>query len=129
MTTSPRAWSLRRSPLPPGLFLASAVLLLLGGVAGCARSEAPPPPVEAQVEGYWLQPMARGSRLVPCGHGPHAWVWTPGRAGLWLVDAEGRELVSEAFSDKDARFKGRDVRVVDVVPTADPERAWVHVQV
>ncbi|HYO53923.1 hypothetical protein [Archangium sp.] len=129
MTTSPRAWFFRRSPTPPGLFLVSAVLLLLGSVAGCARSDAPPPPVEARVEGYWLQPIPRGSRMVPCGHGHHAWVWTPGRAGLWLVDAEGRELVSEAFSDKDARFQDRNVRVVDVVPTADPERVWVHVQV
>jgi hypothetical protein len=97
------------------------VLLLLGGVAGCARSEAPPP-VEAEVEGYWLQPIPRGSRMVPCGHGHHAWVWTAGRAGLWLVDAEGRELMPE-------RFSGKDMRVVDVLPTADPERAWVHVQV
>jgi hypothetical protein len=128
MTTSSRARSSRRSLIPPGLFLASAVLLLLGSVAGCARSEAPPPPVESRVEGHWVRPLPRGSRMAPCAHGSHAWVWTPGRAGLWLVDADGGELVSEALSDKDARFRDRDVRVVDVVPTVDPERAWVHVQ-
>ncbi|MFL5357965.1 hypothetical protein [Archangium sp.] len=128
MTISSRARSSRWSLMAPGLFLTSAVLLLLGSVAGCARSEAPPPPVEAHVEGHWLQPIPRGSRMVACAHGSHAWVWTPGRAGLWLVDAEGHALVSEALSDKDARLRDRDVRVVDVVPTADPERAWVHVQ-
>ncbi|PTL84648.1 hypothetical protein [Vitiosangium sp. GDMCC 1.1324] len=124
MMTSSRARSPRRSLIPPGFFLATAVLLLLEGMAGCARSDTPPPPVEAQVEGYWLRPIPRGSRMVPCGHGSHAWVWTPGRDGLWLVDADGRELLSKSFSDKD-----KDARVVDVVPTADPERAWVHVQV
>ncbi|AKI99494.1 Hypothetical protein AA314_01121 [Archangium gephyra] len=98
------------------------MLLWLGSVTGCARSEAPPPPVEAKVEGHWLQPLAHGSRMVPCGHGHHAWVWSPNRAGFWLVDAEGRESVIEGLGDK-------DVWVVDVVPTAEPERAWVFVQV
>jgi len=115
-----------RSPLtrlpPSSLLLVSAALLLLGGVAGCARSEAPPPSVEARVEGHWLQPLSRGSRLVPCGHDHHVWSWTPGRAGLWLVDGEGRELSAPE------RFASRDVRVVDVLPSAHPERAWVHVQ-
>ncbi|WNG43250.1 hypothetical protein F0U60_03415 [Archangium minus] len=129
MTPSSRTRSFRRGLLPPGLFLTSAVLLLLGSMAGCARSEAPPPPTEARIEGHWLQPLPRGSRMVSCGHGPHVWLWMPERSGLWLVDADGRELVSEVFSDKDARFRERDVRVVDVVPTADPERAWVHVRV
>ncbi|REG27962.1 hypothetical protein ATI61_109304 [Archangium gephyra] len=122
MTTSFRARSFPRSPVSPGLLLASAVLLWLGSVTGCARSEAPPPPVEAKVEGHWLQPLAHGSRMVPCGHGHHAWVWSPNRAGFWLVDAEGRESVIEGLGDK-------DVWVVDVVPTAEPERAWVFVQV
>jgi hypothetical protein len=66
--------------------------------------------------------------MASCAHGHHAWVWTPGRTGLWLVDAEGRELVSGLFGGGDARSE-EEVRVVDVVPTADPERAWVHVQV
>ncbi len=121
MTTSSRARSFRRSPTPSRLLLTSAVLLLAGVVA-CARSEAPPPPVEAEVEGYWLRPVSRGSRMVPCGHGQHVWGWTPGRPGLWLVDAEGRELAAMHFGDK------RDGQVIDVVPTAHPERAWVHVQ-
>jgi hypothetical protein len=81
----------------------------------------PPPPVEAAVEGYWLRPIARGSRLVPCGHGVHAWVWTPGRAGLGLVDGEGRELGPE-------RLDGKALQVMEVMPTANPERAWVLVQ-
>ncbi|MFY0563092.1 hypothetical protein ACN28E_04560 [Archangium lansingense] len=98
------------------------MLLLLGSVAGCARSEAPPPPVEARVEGYWLQPLANGSRMAPCSHGHHAWAWSPGRAGLWLVDEEGREHAIEGFGDE-------DMRVEQVVPTANPERAWVFVQV
>ena len=99
MPTSFRARSFRRSPVSPGLFLASAVLLLLGSGAGCARSEAPPPPIEAKVDGHWLQPLAHGSQLVPCGHGHHAWVWSPNRAGFWLVDAEGRESVIEGLGD------------------------------
>ncbi|HYO72338.1 MAG TPA: hypothetical protein VEU33_40330, partial [Archangium sp.] len=98
------------------------MLLWLGSGTGCARSEAPPPPIEAKVEGHWLQPLAHGSQLVPCGHGHHAWVWSPNRAGFWLVDAEGRESVIEGLGDK-------DFWVVKVVPTADPERAWVVVQV
>ena len=122
MTTSSRARSFRRSLFPQEPLFASAMLLLLASVVACARSEAPPPPVEAEVEGYWLQPISRGSRMVPCGHGQHVWGWTPGRTGLWLVDAEGRELASMSFGDK------KDGRVVDVVPTADPGRAWVHVQ-
>jgi hypothetical protein len=122
MTTSFRAWSFRRSPVSPGLFLASVVLLWLASMVGCARSEAPPPPVEAKVEGHWLQPLAHGSQLVPCGHGHHAWVWSPERPGLWLVDPDGREHVIEGLGDQ-------DVWVVDVVPTADPERAWVFVKV
>ena len=122
MTTSSRARSFRRSLLPSSPLLASAVLLLLGSVAACSRSEAPAPPVEAQVEGYWLRPISRGTRMAPCGHGQHVWGWTPGRPGLWLVDAEGRELVATQFGDK------QDGQVVDVVPTANPERAWVHVQ-
>jgi hypothetical protein len=122
MTTSFRGRSFRRSLIPSGPLLASAVLLLLGSVVACARSDAPPPSVEAEVEGYWLRPISRGSRMVPCGHGQHAWGWTPGRSGLWLVDAEGRELVATHFGDK------RDGQVVDVLPTANPERAWVHVQ-
>jgi hypothetical protein len=104
------------------------VLLLLVSVAACARSEAPPLPVEAEVEGYWLKPIARGNKLVPCGHGTHAWGWTPGQAGLWLVDESGRQLFPEVLSDKDARFKGQEPQVMGVVPTADPERAWVHVR-
>ncbi|MFE8604633.1 NACHT domain-containing protein [Archangium violaceum] len=122
MTTSFRARSFPRSPVSPGLLLASAVLLWLGSVTGCARSEAPPPPIEAKVEGHWLQPLAHGSQMVPCGHGHHAWVWSPNRAGFWLVDAEGRETVIEGLGDK-------DFWVVNVVPTANPERAWVVVQV
>ncbi|KFA92231.1 hypothetical protein Q664_16780 [Archangium violaceum Cb vi76] len=98
------------------------MLLWLGSVTGCARSEAPPPPIEAKVEGHWLQPLAHGSQMVPCGHGHHAWVWSPNRAGFWLVDAEGRESVIEGLGDK-------GFWVVNVVPTADPERAWVIVQV
>ncbi|WP_329733720.1 hypothetical protein [Archangium sp.] len=98
------------------------MLLWLGGVAGCARSEAPPPPLEAKVEGHWLQPLAHGSQLVPCGHGHHAWVWSPNRAGFWLVDAEGHQSAIEGFEDK-------DFWVVNVMPTANPERAWVVVQV
>ncbi|WPB76566.1 hypothetical protein KYC5002_47215 [Archangium violaceum] len=121
MTTSFRARSFPRSPVSPGLLLASAVLLWLGSVTGCARSEAPPPPIEAKVEGHWLQPLAHGSQMVPCGHGHHAWVWSPNRAGFWLVDVEGRETVIEGLGDK-------YVRVEQVFPTADPERAWVFVQ-
>ncbi len=123
MTTSSRARSFRRSLFPQGPLLASAVLLLLASVAARAQSEAPPPPVEAEVEGYWLKPIARGSEIVPCGHGHHAWVWTPGRVGLRLVDAEGRELTSVSFGDKTGGA------ILHVVPTADPERAWVQVQV
>jgi hypothetical protein len=122
MTTSFRARSFPRSPVSPGLLLASAVLLWLGSVTGCARSEAPPPAIEAKVEGHWLQPLAHGSKMVPCGHGHHAWVWSPNRAGFWLVDKDGREHAIEGVGDK-------DVWVVDVVPTANPERAWVFVQV
>ncbi|WP_375769886.1 hypothetical protein NR798_03080 [Archangium gephyra] len=121
MTTSFRARSFRRSPVSPGLLLASAVLLLLGSAAGCARSEAPPPPVEAKVEGHWLQPLANGSQMEPCGHGGHAWVWTPGRAGFWLVDEAGREQAIEGVGDK-------GVQVTQVVSTADSERAWVFAQ-
>ncbi len=120
MTVALRAW-LRRGCLLP-LRLASAVLLLLGGVASCARSEAPSP-VEAEVEGYWLQSVTRANHLVACGHGQHAWAWREGRAGLWLVDAEGVEkpLAPEVF--------GPGTQVLDVVPTADASRAWVHLRV
>ncbi|WP_257462088.1 hypothetical protein [Archangium lipolyticum] len=110
MTTPPLARSFRRSLL----------LLLLASVAACARSEEPPPPIEAEVEGYWLKPIPRGRQMVPCGHGSHAWGWTPDQAGLWLVDGSGHQL----FPD----FKGMDWEVVEVIPTADPERAWVHVR-
>jgi len=102
-----------------GPLLVSAVLLVL---AGDARGE----PVEASVEGHWLRPFPRGSRLAPCAHGNHVWVWTPQRPGLWLVDSDGRELASVALGGADPWDE--DVWVVDVVPSADPERAWVHVQ-
>ncbi|QRN96742.1 hypothetical protein JRI60_48500 [Archangium violaceum] len=128
MTTPPLAWSFRRSLFPKGPLLASAVLLLLASVAARARSEEPPPPIDAEVEGYWLKPIPRGSQMVPCGHGSHAWGWTPDQAGLWLVNESGDPLFPELFSDKDARFKGKDWEVVEVIPTADPERAWVHVR-
>ncbi|ATB35172.1 hypothetical protein CYFUS_000584 [Cystobacter fuscus] len=119
MKTSPRAGSptwrslLRRAP-----WLASAVLL---GFVGCARSEQVPAPVEASVAGYWVRPFSRASRLAPCGHGNHVWAWTPQRAGLGLVDADGGEL--------SVRLGDENARVVDVIPSADPERAWVHVEV
>jgi hypothetical protein len=122
MTAASRAWLHRWSLLPLHLRLASAVLLLLGGVAACARSEAPPT-VEARVEGYWLQSVSRANHLVACGHGQHAWAWREGRPGLWLVDAEGVEkaLAPEVFLP--------GTQVLDVVPTADATRAWVHLRV
>lgn len=126
MTTLPAVGPLGSRPFFRA-WLASAVLLGLGA-AGCARHEAPPPPVETEVVGYWLQPFARGSRLEPCGHGQHVWVWTPGRAGLTLVDAEGRSLATVNVGSEGSAFPDEDVHVVDVVPTADAERAWVHVQ-
>jgi hypothetical protein len=123
MNPTPRARPSRQRLPVAGLLLVSASLLLLGGLSGCARSDAAAPPsVEARVEGHWLRPMSRGSRLVPCGHGHHVWVWTPGRAGLWLVDGEGRELAAPE------RFAAKDLQVVDVLPSAHPERAWVHVR-
>ena len=103
-------------------------LWCLGLFAGCSQSEAPSPPVASRVGGYWLQPFTRGSRLEPCGHGSHVWVWTPGRAGLGLVDAEGREVVSVSLEGDPPMGRDEETRVVDVVPTADAERAWVHVQ-
>ncbi|MFY0583177.1 hypothetical protein ACN28S_60765 [Cystobacter fuscus] len=118
MKTSPRAGFSWRSLLRRAPWLVSAVLL---GLVGCARSERVPVPVEASVEGYWVRPFSRASRLVPCGHGNHVWAWTPQRAGLGLVDADGGEL-SVKLGDESAR-------VVDVIPSADPERAWVHVEV
>jgi hypothetical protein len=122
MTAALRAWLHRWSLLPLHPRVASAVLLLLGGVAACARSEAPPA-VEAEVEGYWLQSITRADQLVACGHGQHAWGWRANRAGLWLVDAEGVEkpLVPDLFLP--------GTQVMNVVPTADAERAWVHVLV
>ncbi|EPX59695.1 hypothetical protein D187_002439 [Cystobacter fuscus DSM 2262] len=97
------------------------MLLGLVGGAGCARSEQAPTPVEASVEGYWVRPFSRASRLEPCGHGNHVWAWTPQRAGLGLVDADGGELA--------VKLGDESARVVDVIPSADPERAWVHVEV
>jgi hypothetical protein len=106
---------------PPAPWCVSAVLLLL---AACARSEPPAPPVEASVDGHWLRPFVRGTRLSPCAHGTHVWVWTPGRAGLALVDTQGLELASVVLPGAGPE----DVGVVDVVPSADPARTWVHVR-
>ncbi|MET0401648.1 MAG: hypothetical protein ABW123_04555 [Cystobacter sp.] len=102
----------------PGVVLVGAVLL---GVGGCTRNDSAPVPVEASVEGYWVRPFPRASRLAPCGHGGHVWTWTPQRAGLGLVDADGVELLSVSLGDETAQ-------VVAVLPTSDPERAWVHVR-
>ncbi|WP_434385841.1 hypothetical protein [Melittangium boletus] len=112
-----------RTPSALGPLLVSAVLLVL---AGAARGEAPPPGPTATLEGHWLRPFARGTRLAPCAHGLHAWVWTPQRAGLALVDADGREVASVGLGGQNPWDE--DVWVVDVLPSADPERAWVHVQ-
>jgi hypothetical protein len=121
MKTSPRTGLTWRSLLRRAPWLASAVLLGLVGGAGCARSEQAPASVEASVEGYWVRPFSRASRLEPCGHGNHVWAWTPQRAGLGLVDADGGELAVKLGDER--------ARVVDVIPSADPERAWVHVEV
>ena len=120
----------RSSSRPPWRvpFRALLVGLVLLGLGSCARSEAPPAPM-SEVSGHWLQAFPRGSRLAPCGHGSHVWVWTPGRPGLWLVDASGGEVTSVRFGAGDSAFREEDRRVVEVVPTADPERAWVHVEV